>query len=73
LIVIKGSLCGKKGFRNSELLGVGGFWKLYEGALSKAHAQIVVKRISHDSRQGMKEFMAEIACQGYGTETWCSS
>ena len=50
-----------KGFRNSELLGVGGFGKVYKGVLPLTFAQIAVKRISHDSRQGIKEFMAEIA------------
>jgi len=29
--------------------------------LPSTHAQIAVTRISHDSREGMKEFMAEIA------------
>lgn len=49
-----------KGFRNSELLGVGGFGKVYKGVLPSTHVQIAVKKISHDSRQGMREFMAEI-------------
>lgn len=50
-----------KGFRNSELLGIGGFGKVYKGVLPSTHVQIAVKRVSHDSRQGMREFMAEIA------------
>ncbi|CAN7108998.1 unnamed protein product, partial [Brassica rapa subsp. narinosa] len=43
-----------KGFKNSELLGKGGFGKI----------DIAVKRVSHDSRQGMREFVAEIATIG---------
>jgi len=50
-----------KGFRESELLGVGGFGKVYKGVLPSTHAQIAAKRVSHDSKQGMKEFMAEIS------------
>ncbi|KNA20181.1 hypothetical protein SOVF_054970 [Spinacia oleracea] len=51
-----------KGFRDSELLGVGGFGKVYKGVLPSTSAQVAVKRISYDSKQGMKEFVAEISC-----------
>uniref|UniRef100_A0A803LX33 non-specific serine/threonine protein kinase n=1 Tax=Chenopodium quinoa TaxID=63459 RepID=A0A803LX33_CHEQI len=50
-----------RGFRNSELLGVGGFGKVYKGVLSSTGDQVAVKRVSHDSKQGMKEFVAEIS------------
>ncbi|CAN6919514.1 unnamed protein product [Brassica oleracea] len=43
-----------KGFKNSELLGKGGFGKI----------DIAVKKVSNDSRQGMREFVAEIATIG---------
>ncbi|XP_074290407.1 L-type lectin-domain containing receptor kinase SIT2-like [Silene latifolia] len=49
-----------KGFRDSELLGSGGFGKVYRGVLPINQNQVAVKRISHDSRQGMREFVAEI-------------
>ncbi|PKA61926.1 L-type lectin-domain containing receptor kinase S.4 [Apostasia shenzhenica] len=51
------------GFR--ELLGFGGFGKVYKGVLPKSGAcEVAVKRISHDSRQGIREFVAEIASIG---------
>ncbi|KAF3454659.1 hypothetical protein FNV43_RR05107 [Rhamnella rubrinervis] len=49
------------GFKEKELLGAGGFGKVYRGTLPNSDVHIAVKRISHDSRQGMKEFVAEIA------------
>ncbi|XP_010539955.2 PREDICTED: LOW QUALITY PROTEIN: L-type lectin-domain containing receptor kinase V.9-like [Tarenaya hassleriana] len=53
-----------KGFKNSELLGQGGFGKVYKGSLPLSNIQIAVKKVSHDSRQGMREFVAEIATIG---------
>ncbi|KAK9727206.1 hypothetical protein RND81_05G265500 [Saponaria officinalis] len=50
-----------KGFRDTELLGIGGFGKVYKGALSSTGVLVAVKRVSHDSQQGMKEFVAEVA------------
>uniref|UniRef100_A0A803LX34 non-specific serine/threonine protein kinase n=1 Tax=Chenopodium quinoa TaxID=63459 RepID=A0A803LX34_CHEQI len=50
-----------RGFRNSELLGVGGFRKVYKGVLSSTGDQVAVKRVSHDSKQGIREFVAEIS------------
>ncbi|CAN1231374.1 L-type lectin-domain containing receptor kinase SIT2 [Linum grandiflorum] len=49
-----------KGF--NQVLGSGGFGKVYKGTSS--NAEIAVKKISHDSRQGMREFVAEIATMG---------
>ncbi|KAH0884551.1 hypothetical protein HID58_060647 [Brassica napus] len=53
-----------KGFKEKQLLGRGGFGQVYKGALPGSDAEIAVKRTSHDSRQGMSEFLAEISTIG---------
>lgn len=53
-----------KGFKDRELLGFGGFGKVYKGILSSTKAEVAVKKVSHGSGQGMREFVAEIACLG---------
>jgi serine/threonine protein kinase len=53
-----------KGFRDKELLGSGGFGRVYKGILPSSKLEVAVKRISHESRQGMKEFVAEIVSIG---------
>ncbi|KAM3288067.1 L-type lectin-domain containing receptor kinase S.4 [Capsicum chacoense] len=53
-----------RGFKESELLGRGGFGKVYKGVLRNSKAQIAVKRISHESKQGLREFVSEIASIG---------
>jgi hypothetical protein len=53
-----------KGFSDKELLGAGGFGKVYRGILPSSNIQIAVKKVSHDSKQGMKEFVAEIISMG---------
>nr|XP_023922353.1 L-type lectin-domain containing receptor kinase IV.1-like [Quercus suber]POE98068.1 l-type lectin-domain containing receptor kinase iv.2 [Quercus suber] len=53
-----------KGFSDKELLGEGGFGKVYKGTLRSSNTQIAVKKVSHDSKQGMKEFVAEIISLG---------
>ncbi|RWW23381.1 hypothetical protein GW17_00012374 [Ensete ventricosum] len=52
------------GFRDRELLGLGGFGKVYRGTLPGSRAEVAVKRVSHESRQGIREFVAEIASIG---------
>ncbi|KAG0465197.1 hypothetical protein HPP92_019361 [Vanilla planifolia] len=53
-----------KGFREKELLGRGGFGKVYRGVLPGTKEVVAVKRVSHESKQGLREFVAEIASIG---------
>nr|POE60091.1 l-type lectin-domain containing receptor kinase s.4 [Quercus suber] len=50
-----------RGFRDKELLGFGGSGRVYKGTLSNSNTQVAVKRISHESKQGLQEFISEIA------------
>ncbi|KAM0952632.1 putative protein kinase RLK-Pelle-L-LEC family [Dioscorea sansibarensis] len=53
-----------KGFKEGELLGKGGFGHVYKGVLRATGEEVAVKRISNSSRQGMREFIAEISSLG---------
>ncbi|KAG5553962.1 hypothetical protein RHGRI_011734 [Rhododendron griersonianum] len=53
-----------KGFGEKGLLGSGGFGRVYRGILPTSGIEIAVKRVSHESKQGMKEFVTEIVSVG---------
>ncbi|KAJ0987806.1 hypothetical protein J5N97_006162 [Dioscorea zingiberensis] len=54
-----------KGFRNEEVLGVGGFGRVYRGKLPTSKVDVAVKRvITHDSKHATREFIAEIVSVG---------
>ncbi|KAM3371647.1 hypothetical protein ACQJBY_018838 [Aegilops geniculata] len=53
-----------EGFSGTNLLGVGGFGRVYRGVLSASNLKVAVKRVSHDSKQGIREFIAEVVSIG---------
>ncbi|KAF3549230.1 hypothetical protein DY000_02002417, partial [Brassica cretica] len=53
-----------KGFHDRQLLGKGGFGQVFKGTLPGSNAEVAIKLVSHDSRQGMQEFLAEISTIG---------
>ncbi|GAY32082.1 hypothetical protein CUMW_000490 [Citrus unshiu] len=53
-----------KGFKQSEVIGTGGFGEVYKGVLPTSATEVAVKKISRNSIQGMREFAAEIESLG---------
>ncbi|KAH7664993.1 Non-specific serine/threonine protein kinase protein [Dioscorea alata] len=53
-----------RGFKDECLLGIGGFGKVYRGVLPACKMEVAVKRVSHESKQGVREFMGEIVSLG---------
>ncbi|XP_042026221.1 L-type lectin-domain containing receptor kinase VII.1-like isoform X2 [Salvia splendens] len=64
-------------FSEQNVIGLGGNGKVYKGTLPGG-AEIAVKRISHDSGEGIRAFLAEISTLGrlkhrnlVGLRGWC--
>ncbi|XP_021826106.1 probable L-type lectin-domain containing receptor kinase VII.2 [Prunus avium] len=65
-----------EGFAEKNVIGIGGNGKVYKGLL--AGVEVAVKRISHESEHGLKEFLAEVSSLGrlkhrnlVGLRGWC--
>ncbi|TVU00415.1 hypothetical protein EJB05_54183, partial [Eragrostis curvula] len=58
-------LAATDGFKDKLLLGRGGFGSVFRGVLPHSKQTVAVKRVSPESKQGMKEFMAEIIILGH--------
>ncbi|CAJ1936168.1 unnamed protein product [Sphenostylis stenocarpa] len=52
--------CATNKFAESEKLGQGGFGGVYKGYLKDMKSYVAIKRISRESRQGMKEYVTEV-------------
>ncbi|KAG0519682.1 LOW QUALITY PROTEIN: hypothetical protein BDA96_08G008200 [Sorghum bicolor] len=61
----RGDLCAATGgFKEKMLLGKGGFGSVFKGLLTHSKQTVAIKRISPESKQGMKELVAEIIILG---------
>jgi len=61
----KDLLVATSGFKDEVLLGRGGFGSVYKGVLPVSKQAVAIKRVSPGSKQGMKEFLAEIVILGH--------
>ncbi|XP_057847286.1 L-type lectin-domain containing receptor kinase IV.3 [Cryptomeria japonica] len=53
-----------QGFCDEQLLGRGGFGRVYKGVLRTSGLEVAVKCITKESTEGMKEFISEISSVG---------
>ncbi|XP_049932589.1 L-type lectin-domain containing receptor kinase SIT2-like [Nymphaea colorata] len=52
------------GFSEKEVLGRGGFGSVYNGVLPSSRMQVAAKRVSHNGKQGLQEFVSEVSSMG---------
>ncbi|XP_011622567.1 L-type lectin-domain containing receptor kinase IV.2 [Amborella trichopoda] len=52
------------GFRERDMIGIGGFGRVYRGVLPSSGLDVAIKRLSGDSMQGEREFIAEVTSVG---------
>ncbi|XP_006846321.3 L-type lectin-domain containing receptor kinase S.4 [Amborella trichopoda] len=53
-----------KDFREEELVGSGGFGKVYRGVMPGSRIEVAVKRVANNSELGLRDFLAEISSIG---------
>uniref|UniRef100_A0A0A8XXX2 non-specific serine/threonine protein kinase n=1 Tax=Arundo donax TaxID=35708 RepID=A0A0A8XXX2_ARUDO len=61
----KDLVSANSGFKDEMLLGKGGFGRVYKGFLPATKHNVAIKKISPESKQGMKEFISEITILGH--------
>ncbi|MCL7025669.1 hypothetical protein MKW94_000348 [Papaver nudicaule] len=52
------------GFGEAEIIGRGAFGEVYRGVLPTSRKEVAIKKVTHDSRHGMQQFIAEIVSIG---------
>ncbi|KAI3994707.1 hypothetical protein MKX01_002323 [Papaver californicum] len=52
------------GFGEKEIIRKGDFGEVYRGVLPTSRKEVAIKKIAHDSRHGMQQFIAEIVSIG---------
>ncbi|XP_022762153.1 L-type lectin-domain containing receptor kinase S.4-like [Durio zibethinus] len=63
-VVHKKGFAVARGLGEKNLIGYGGFGRVYRGVIPSTGLEVAIKRVSNGSRQGMKEFIAEIRSMG---------
>ncbi|KAF7028156.1 hypothetical protein CFC21_040119 [Triticum aestivum] len=53
-----------EGFSDTHLLGIGGFGRVHRGILPVSRMEVAVKKVAHDPKQGIKEFISEVVSIG---------
>ncbi|PIA35267.1 hypothetical protein AQUCO_03600142v1 [Aquilegia coerulea] len=68
-----------KGFSDENVIGIGGNGKVYKGVILDG-VEVAVKRISHESEAGLREFLSEVSSLGrlkhrnlVGLRGWCKN
>ncbi|KAG2299606.1 hypothetical protein Bca52824_036078 [Brassica carinata] len=63
-LIIKDLYYATEGFKEKNLVGSGGFRRVYKGVMPRTELEIAMKRVSHESQQGLEEFVSEIVIIG---------